>query len=50
MECEVNFSGTGDTMINQAVPPGKDSGIALCQVGACNLPNVGDSGAQFLVN
>ena len=44
---EVNLPGTEDTVINQAVPPG--SGIALSRVEASISPNVGGSGAQFLV-
>ena len=38
---EVNLPGTEDTVINQAVPPGGDPGIALCRVEACDLPKRG---------
>ena len=41
VELEVNLPGTEDTVINQAVPPGGDSGIALCRVEACDLPKRG---------
>ena len=48
MELEVNLPGTGDTVINQAVPPGGDSGIALRRVEACDLPKLGRPGcAEF---
>ena len=50
MECQVNLPGTEDTVINQAVPPGGDSGIAhFAELKLAISPNVGDSGAQFLV-
>ena len=44
---EVNLPGTGDTVINQAVPPGGDSGIALCWVEACDLPKRGRLGCAI---
>ena len=47
MNCEVNLPGTEDTVINQAVPPGGDSGIALCRVEACDLPKRGRLGCAI---
>ena len=44
---EVNLPGTGDTVINQAVPPGGDSGIALCWVEACDLLKRGRLGCAI---
>ena len=41
VNCEVNLPGIEDTVINQVVPPGGDSGIALCWVEACDLPKRG---------
>ena len=40
----VNLPGAGDTVINQAVPPGGGSGIALSRVEACDLPKRGRLG------
>ena len=36
-------------MINQAVPPGGDLALHLAQLKPAISPNVGNSGAQFLV-
>ena len=47
VELEVNLPGTEDTVINQAVPPGGDSGIALCRVEACDLPKRGRLGCAI---
>ena len=47
MELEVNLPGTEDTVINQAVPPGGDSGIALRRVEACDLPKRGRLGCAI---
>ena len=43
----VNLPGTGDTVIKQAVPPGGDSGLALCRVEACDLPKRGRLGCAI---
>ena len=45
----VNLPGTGDTVIKQAVPPGGDSALHLAKLKLAISPNVGNSGAQFLV-
>ena len=47
VNCEVNLPGTEDTVINQVVPPGGDSGIALCWVEACDLPKRGRLGCAM---
>ena len=44
---KVNLPGTGDTVIKQAVPPGGDSGLALCRVEACDLPKRGRLGCAI---
>ena len=44
---EVNLPGTGDTVINQAVPPGGDPGIALRRVEACDLLKRGRLGCAI---
>ena len=44
---KVNLPGTGDTVINQAVPPGGDPGIALRRVEACDLPKRGRLGCAI---
>ena len=44
---EVNLPGTEDTVINQAVPPGGGSGIALSRVEACDLPKRGRLGCAI---
>ena len=43
----VNLPGIGDTVINQAVPPGGDLCIALGQVEACDLPKRGRLGCAI---
>jgi len=43
----VNLPGTGDTVIKQAVPPGGDSGLALCRVEACDLLKRGRLGCAI---
>ena len=44
---KVNLPGIGDTVINQAVPPGGDLCIALGQVEACDLPKRGRLGCAI---
>ena len=46
---EGNLPGTGDTVIKQAVPPGGDLALHLAKLKLAISPNVGNSGAQFLV-
>ena len=42
-----NLPGTEDTVINQAVPSGGGSGIALSRVEACDLPKRGRLGCAI---
>ena len=44
MKVVSNLPGVEDTVINQAVPPGGGSGIALSRVEACDLPKRGRLG------
>ena len=46
-QCEVNLAATGDTMINQAVPPGRDSGLHSAELKLAISPNVGDSQGEL---
>ena len=46
---EVNLPGTEDTVIKEAVPPGGAHALHLAWLKLAISPNVGNSGAQFLV-
>ena len=49
MQYEVNLPGTAGTVIIKAVPPGGDRALHFVRLKPAISPNVGDSGAQFLV-
>ena len=46
---EVNLPGTKGTVIKKAVPSGGDRALHFVRLKPVISPNVGDSGAQFLV-
>ena len=46
---KVNLPGTEDTVIKQAVPPGGALALHLAKLKLAISPNVGNSGAKFLV-
>ena len=49
MPKQVNLPGTEGTVINKAVPPSGDRALHFVRLKLVISPNVGDSGAQFLV-
>ena len=49
MHSEVNLPGTKGTVIKKAVPSGGDRALHFVRLKLVISPNVGDSGAQFLV-
>ncbi len=46
---EINLPGTEDTVIKEAVLPGGDLALHFAWLKLAISPNVGNSGAQFLV-
>ena len=46
---QVNLPGTAGTVIIKAVPPGGDRALHFVRLKPAISPNVGASGAQFLV-
>ena len=46
---KVNLPGTAGTVIIKAVPPGGDRALHFVRLKPAISPNVGASGAQFLV-